>query len=208
MKKNIWTGVVLLLAVCSLAGGWRWYDTYYRLPGLPTTVDEAVKVIGSPAFKRLPEDRRAAYLETSRKLFEKMPIEERRAYMLAMRDKPEAKEAAREAGAEMMMSRAKQFAQLPDIARNLLLDQLIKAQENMTKKAKENAAKAAPMTDEKKAERKARQDAAMAEAKAYIQKQIESGNPQRQALVGEGMKALRARRIAQGLSPDPEPMHR
>lgn len=208
MKKKLSTVAVLVLAVCSLAGGWWWYDTYYRLPGLPTTVDEAVKVIGSPAFKRLPQDRRAAYLETSRKLFEKMPMQERREYMRAMRNTPEGKAAAQEAGAEMMMVQAKSFAQLNDLTRNLLLDQLIKAQENMTKKAKENAANAKPVSAEQKAQRDASRAAAMAEAKAYIQKQIESGNPQRQALVGEGMKALRARRIAQGLPPDPEPIQR
>jgi hypothetical protein len=208
MKKKMLTALVLVLAVCSLAGGWWFYDRYYRLPGLPTTVDEAVMVIGSPAFKRLPEDRRKAYLETSRKLFEKMPIEERRAYMKAMRDKPEAKEAAREAGAEMMMTQAKSFAVLPTVAKNLLLDQIIKAQETMTQKAKEAQAKAPPLTDAQKAERKAKREREFAEARVYIQKQIESGNPQRQALVGEGMKALRERRIARGMSPDPEPIQR
>ncbi len=206
-KKTVLTCVVLGLAVCSLGGGWWWYDNYYRLPGLPTTVDEAVKVIGSPAFKRLPEERRKDYLETSRKLFEKMPMEERRAYMRAMRDKPEGKVAAQEAGAEMMMTQAKSFAQLNTLAKNLILDQIIKAQENMAAKAKENAAKK-PLTAEEQAARKAKQEAQMAEAMAYIRKQIESGNPQRQALVGEGMKALRERRIAKGLPPDPEPPQR
>ncbi len=208
MKKKILTGLVLVLAVCSLAGGWWWYDRYYRLPGLPTNVDEAVKVIGSPAFKRLPDDRRKEYLETSRKLFEKMPMEERRAYMRAMRDKPEGRAAAQEAGAEMMMTQAKSFAQLNELARNLILDQIIKAQESMTQKAKEAQAKAPPMTDQQKAERQAKRDKDLAEARSYIQKQIESGNPQRQALVGEGMKALRNRRIAKGLAPDPEPIQR
>ena len=208
MKKKVLAGVLLVLAVCSIVGCWWWYDHYYKLPSLPTTVDEAVKVIGSPAFQRLPEDRKREFLETSRKLFEKMPMEERRAYMRAMRDDPTAKLAAQEAGAEMMMVQAKEFSKLPLMARNLILDQIIKAQEKAQQDAKDRAAKAKPMSEEDKAKAKERREKMMAEMMAYIRKQIESGNPQRQALVGEGMKALRQRRISKGLPPDPEPIQR
>jgi uncharacterized membrane protein len=204
MKKNILAAVVLVLAVCSLVGGWMWYDKNHRLPGLPKTVDEATAIIASPAFKRLPEGRKMEYIDASRKLFEQLPREERRAFMQTMRDNPQAKEAGREAMAEMMMSQAKNFAKLPDVARNLILDRLIDGHE----KAVERAKTAKPLSPEEQAKREERMKAAMAEMRQYIQGQIESGNPQRQALVGEGMKAVRDRRIARGLPADPEPPRR
>jgi hypothetical protein len=57
-------------------------------------------------------------------------------------------------------------------------------------------------TPEQEAERQARRERERVEGMKWMQKQVERGNPQKQAYVGEFIKAMRARRIARGLSPD------
>lgn len=65
------------LCLAMLAGA-AWLAMWMQPPALPTTADEAIKVMASSKFENLDEQRKAEYREAAATLFAQLPWEERR----------------------------------------------------------------------------------------------------------------------------------
>lgn len=55
-----------------------WFAMWMQPPGLPTTADEAIKVMNSSKFERLDEQRKDEYTEAAMALFANLPPDQRR----------------------------------------------------------------------------------------------------------------------------------
>lgn len=81
----------------------------------------------------------------------------------------------------------------------MVLDKFIDAEEARQKRP------TTQRSPEQDAEMKARREREQKEGMVWVKQMVEQGNPQKQAFVSEMMKAMRARRIERGLSPEPSP---
>jgi hypothetical protein len=209
-RRHAWAAVALLLAAASLSGGgyYLWLTTP---PPMPTTLPEAMELIQSPRYLRLPEQRRIAYLEQSRTLWEKLPSDEKRKMGSAFQKDPALREAVRTAMADQMLNQARQFAMGSETERRQLLDKVIGMQEfgrarwEKARAQRQAAAATQPADPQAQAQRNARRQQEREEGRKWMQNQIEHGDPQRQAYVSEFFKALRERRMQLGLPPEPAP---
>jgi len=196
LHKRWW--FVTLLGVCgivSLTGG-GYYTWLRTAPPLPSTAEQALETLQSDRFKRLPESRRQAYYDRSAELWKSLDSDAQRDLRAAMQDNTAAREAVRDMMANMMLENARKFATATEEQRQGQLDAVIAMQELAAKRWQQREEKPVETGD---AERRQKR---MENGKQRIQQWIETGNPQRQAWMGEFLKALHARRQERGLDPD------
>lgn len=224
MKLKFLVGILCTIAIATLIGGgyWWWLTTP---PAMPETVDEAIDLVQSPRYKRLPETRRAAYMEHATQIFQEADDESKKRIRDQVRDSPELQEAVRDAMVDRLLGMARDYAKADEFNRVTILDRVIAMQElgaqRMAQRQRErqqqggssaNAGGNAPgsgagsssdssETDE---ERRARREQRRDEFREFVEDQIETGNPQSQAYVAEFFKNLRERRIQLGLPAHPD----
>lgn len=208
-SRNILTAcLAVTFGVTTLAAGtYLWWRA--TPPPIPTTLDEAVETLASPRYQRLTEDEKQPYLEQTHRLSEPLSMEQRREIWQKAGEDPEKQKAMREAGGDMMMLRAKEFATADEAKRIQILDQTIAMME-MGQRMRLGGGGGAgrgdrpdrgnrddsQLSDEERAKRREQR---MAERRRGMQQRIERGNPQRQAYVSEFFKALQKRRDELGL---------
>lgn len=190
MKRKIGIAMLTLVASGVLAGGI--YLVWLRLPPkMPANVQEAMALMNSPQYRRLSEQERQPYLERMRQLGESLTAEERKALWEKGRNDPEFRKNAREAQSNVMLQRAREFAQADSVTRRNILDKIIAMQEMAPRGGGGNPGPR-PGNDANRQERQ-----------KWFQDRIEHGNPQAQAYMSEFFKALIERRKDLGLSPLP-----
>lgn len=77
-KQRKIAAVVGCCMCLGLLAGAAWLAMWMQPPALPTTADEAIKVMASSKFKNLDEQRKLEYTEAAMALFNEMPWEQRR----------------------------------------------------------------------------------------------------------------------------------
>jgi len=165
----------------------------------------------------MDDDRKAAYMEASRKLMDELPPEKRHELFMQNRDNENARNAMREAMEREMGKRVEAFAKATTMDDKMkLLDEDIDRMEAMRaafeKMRPPGAAGAGgPPTGQGAPNAQAGQGGERrgpgagrggfnpGRMKAHVQNRIESGNPQRGALMGEYFQAIRERRKQRGL---------
>lgn len=183
------------------AGTYLWWRA--TPPPIPTTLDESVETLASSRYLRLTEDQKQPYLEQMHRLSESLSMEQRREIWQKAGEDPEKQKAMREAGGDMMMLRAKEFATADEAKRIQILDQTIVMMEmGQRMRPGGSGADRGNRDDSQLSEedRTKQREQRMAERRRSMQQRIERGNPQRQAYVSEFFKALQKRRDELGLS--------
>ena len=192
-KKSILAAVLAVLAVGTLVFGgyYLWLTTP---PPMPVNMEEGFDVLKSARYARLPDDRKLAYVEKMWRMREQMTPEDRRAMRERFESEPELGTAVRSAVEEMMVQRAREFAKADPKARQAMLDGFIQM-EQMMRRNREGGS-----------DRPRSNGGNREEWRRRFEERIETGDPQKQAYVGEFFKAMRLRRQELGL--DPLPPHR
>jgi len=193
-RKRLLTGglAILGLAAAAAGGGYAWLITP---PPMPETAEEAVHILSSPRFRRLPESRKPPYRAEARRLLEQMPAEARRKLRQTMRDDPEARQAMRQMMRDRLLQTAVAFAQADRAERLALLDEQLDRMASWRNRGRRNgAARAEGRSDRRESSGEAEQARRRAAFRDRIESHLEEGNPQVGALMGEYFRALRMRR--------------
>lgn len=200
VRRVVGVSVLAVLAACVLAGG-SYYVWLTTPPPLPRTAVEAGKLLTSPRYQRLPEHRRLEYMPRIVELYDHASPEEQK-QLRALRHDTANREAVKQAVRDRIVMEMAKYAKADDFERRRMVDQVIAMQEMMV--AHERSKGSREDTPERQARRARRQSEMIRE----IQGQIEHGNPQHQAYVGEFFKALMARRRQMGLDSLPVELNR
>jgi len=194
---------VLLLGVSGGVTLWAWRMTP---PPEPTTIDEAVAVIESDAFKRLARPDQLAYLNAAFELVRELEPERRRELAREFRRDPELRELGRQMIELRMVERAEQFARASPEQRQQMLDGMLLMQQlfrdRMSARRAEGDASESAAEAERSAPRAGSEGEGsdrLAELRAYVRQRIEHGNPQHQAYLAEMRKAMQRRQQALGI---------
>lgn len=211
VKKRILVAAAVVGSFAVLAGGM--YVTWLITPpSLPKTADEAASVIGSPRFNRMDDSRKDAYMEASRKLMEQLPPEKRHELFMKNRDNENTHQAMRQMMEREMAKRVDAFTKAATPEEKIkILDEDIDRMEAMRAAFE----KMRPPGDNAGGPPQGNANAQGGERrggggpgrggfnpgrmKAHIENRIETGNPQRGALMGEYFQAIRERRKERGL---------
>ena len=188
-----WWMLLLPLAVASVTLGiyFTWRATP---PALPETMDDALALVRSSRYQRLPEYRRREYLSHIHGLMEGLDEEQRQIMREAARDDPLLREALGQARRHEMMERTKDYARATPDEQLKILDAMIDRMEAGRRGRPEGQRRGAdgrPPSGDGGSRRQRAQE--------RIKQRIEQGNPQHMALIGEFFRALRARREARGI---------
>ncbi len=224
MKKKLIIAVLVLAGVGTLMTGG--YLTWLRTPpAMPTTAEGAADTLMSERFRRLPAERKLAYMERVRELIRGMSAEERRAFFERYRGDDEFFRAAREAMMEMAVERARQFAEAPPQQRAAMLDEVIDRFSGFGRgggpgRFGPGGMRGGPpggpddgngrpggfqrpdpetMTDEQRAELQQRREQRMQQMVGRMGERAATGNPQDEALLHEFGMALRHRMQERGM---------
>lgn len=194
-KRIIGLSALMLTAVVVLAGG-SYYVWLTTPPPLPRTAKEAGELLMSQRYLRLPENRRMDYVQRAAELYDNASADEKKELRELRRD-PANREALKLAMQDRINLEMRKYVTADEFDRRQMIDRVIAMQEMFASRMKNRPRP--EQTPERQARREKRQNEFMQE----IQKQIEQGNPQHQAYVGEFFKALMERRKAMGLDPLP-----
>lgn len=196
MRKKVGIAALVAVAVLVLIGGVSaWWQM--QPPAMPDDIDEALAVLQSSRYQRLPESRRQPYLERSRELFEGLDAEERRRVGERVRNDAELKRAVDEAMMDQMYARAREFVLASAEDRRRAVDTIIWMQELQRQRAANRGAAASDPEAEARRERR------RAEAVSQIGRHLEQGNAHKQGHFMDMMKAISDRRRERGMDPNP-----
>ena len=180
--------VVYILVISGISTlGWGGYQAMQQLPPpWPTTPEEALAVIDSSRYDRLPEYRQREYRIQAGILLKKMPQEKRREIF---RSNNQMHGKLREVFREQMVQKAIDFANADLQQREVLIDMAInewnrKRGQHIKQGRKQRGNKSA--TDPHRNER-------LSKFKAHLQDRFQHGNPQENALIGEYFRAIKRR---------------
>ncbi len=171
--KKIVIGACVAVVVGAISGG-IWAASAFSTPGLPSTAQEALAVLGTPKFERMSADRRSAYAEEAGRLLRELPEEDRRAMF---RDE-EQRDAMRAMMEQRMADIAKTIArgETPDFAAMFGGMRPPRNPDGERRQRREE------MTDEERDQRRAEMQERMRER---ITDSYKSGNAQNAELMGE-----------------------
>jgi len=202
LHKRKWL-MLLPIAIASIVIGsyctWLWTP-----PSLPKNIDDALALIQSSRYQRLPDYRQREYLSHTRDLLQSASDADRASVVATTRNNPILREAFRDLRHTTMMARVHAYARSDPGQRVAILDAMI---DRMSRSGRPRSGHGRPDSasrrndatgvrpDRPDANRVARRQRAQARIKTHI----EQGNPQRSALIGEFFRALRARREERGL---------
>lgn len=200
--KRRWL-VLLPIAIASIFIGsyctWLWTP-----PSLPENIDDALALVQSSRYQRLPDYRKREYLSHTRDLLQSISDADRASVVAATQNNPILREAFRDLRRTTMMARVHAYARLDPGQRVAILDAMIDrmgtsgrprsghGRPDIASRRNDSAGARPDGSDTNRATRRQR-------AQARIKTHIEQGNPQRSALIGEFFRALRARREERGL---------
>lgn len=213
LRKTILASLLAVTAAGVLAGGW-YYTWLLKPPPMPRDIDEALAVLKSPRYQRLPDSRREPYLEKTREIFEAMSPDQRAQIRKTIEGDPEARKAVQQAMEDRMYQMARNYVTADADKRRLMVNQFVAMMELGQRFGRglgpstQPATQAKERTPEEQAEEKARRDQRRNEFVKRMQEQVEKGNPQKQQYVTEFFKAIRDRRAELGLDPNPPPPRR
>jgi len=196
-RRRTWI-IVIPLAVASVAGGtyltWLWTP-----PPLPETVEDAIAVVASKRYQRLPEYRQREYLSHLKNLMEAMDPTARSAALDKTRDDPVVRKAMGSMRRHEMMERVTAYAHATPEARIVLLDTMIDRMEKRRAGWQHRREGQRPGPSNRSDRTETERTSRRARAQNRIKTHIEQGNPQHMALIGEFFRALRARREQRGI---------
>jgi len=183
LKKRILIGLLIVIGSASLACGA--YFTWLMTPlQFPKTAADGVALISSRRFERMPEYRKAEYLERTTQLMRDLKPEARKA--LRSQLKPSN---FRQFFQQMMIQRALKLANADPQQRNHMLDEAI------NQWGRWRGHRRSRPDDIAEQERDRRQGA----FRHRMQEHIQEGNSQTGALIGEYFRAIRQRRKERGI---------
>ena len=175
-RRWVVTAACVVVGGAVLAGGS--YLAWLRTPPpMPTTVAQAVALVDSPRFTRLPESRRADYLVQVQRLMRDLPEDQRR----------DAWRQLGPVGQEVWIARAKAFAEASPADRTAMLDAFIAMSEQWRSRRQAQ-------------EQKGQRDDRRGEMRQRMEEFMQHGDAQGQAYMQEFFKALRQRRAELGLA--------
>jgi len=171
-KKTV-IGLSVLVTVGAITGG-IWAASAFATPGMPSTAQEALAVLGTPRFERMSADRRSAYAEEAGRLLRELPEEDRRA-MFRDEDQRDAMRAMME---QRMadMARAVARGETPDFAAMFGGMRPPRGDNAERRQRREE------MTDEEREQRRADMQDRMRDR---MSETFKSGNAQNSELMGE-----------------------
>jgi len=186
MLKNKWFVSLLCVVGAGVLIGGGYYAWISRPVSMPETIDEAVSVINSARFSRLPDYRQEEYLQRARRLMRDSDMDraKRREYWQAIGGNEEARETMARMMQQRMIDRALELSKMTPEQRAAMMDQRAR-----NRPERRNRADRPEPTDQERAERRDRM-------KSFIQDRIQTGNPQTGGIMGE---YFRMRREARGL---------
>lgn len=216
-RKVVLVSLLALSASGVLAGGW-YYTWLMKPPPMPKDIDEAMAVLKSPRYQRLPDSRREPYLEKTREIFEAMSADQRAQVRKTIDNDPESRKAVQQAMEDRMYQMARNYVNAEPDKRKQMVNQFVAMMElgqrfgrgfgSATRPAATPPDTKDEPTPEQQAEEKARREQRRNEFMKRMQEQVEKGNPQKQQYVTEFFKAIRDRRAELGLDPNPPPPRR
>jgi hypothetical protein len=137
-KKTILFATLFSVVGAAVLSGGIYYTWLITPPSPPKTAEDAVSTIGSARFNRLPESRKAEYMEQTRTLVDKLPEDQRHKLFEKMHESPEARESMHQAMEATMMKRAEDFAKADPQERIRILDEMIDRMETRRKEREAN----------------------------------------------------------------------
>ena len=123
-KKIVLIILLSLIGVSTLSGG-IYYTWLITPPAPPTTPQEAIDLVKSPRFERLPDSRKKEYLDQTRRLIENMPEEQWHKFFTKMREDPKTRDSMRKAMEIRMNQTAQEYAKATPERRVEMLDEII-----------------------------------------------------------------------------------
>lgn len=183
LKKKILIGLLVVAGAASLVGG-SYYTWLLNPPKLPKTAAEGLALIGSARYERMPDYRKAEYLDRTAQLMQELRPEEHQELRSDLNPGD-----LRQFWQQRMMQRVLEFANADPQHRNRLLDEAI-AQSGRWRGQHRGRSEG---NDEQ--DRTRRQGV----FRSRMQEHIQKGNPQTGALMGEYFRAVRQRRRERGI---------
>ena len=198
-RKRIAVAIVCALAALGAAGGGVYYAWLTSTPPMPQTVEDAAKLMKDPRFARLPESRKAEYMQVARTVMAATPRDDRREAFRTLASDPAARKNMREMMQAQMEQRIVAFAQASPKERDKMLDTMIDQMEMMRKlmpaRASAGNASGGSGGGDRPSPRGPR------DPRERMKGFLEHGNPQMGALAMQFMQALDNRRKERGLPP-------
>jgi len=189
LNKKIVVCGLMALGVCTLAGGA--YATWLMIPPpLPQTPQQALRTIGTGRYERMPDYRKAEYLDQARRLLDEVPPEQRRELFQQARTDENVRQALGRVRQHERVQRALTFANANPDERVQLLDDAIDRMEERRARMRANRPDAS-RRDRSGSE--GREDRRSRGRERFLAR-FEHGNPQINSLIGEYHRAMRQRR--------------
>lgn len=183
LKNRILIVLLVVIGAVSLVCG-AYFTWLMTPPEFPETAADGVALIGSRRFERMPEYRKAEYLERTTQLMRDLEPQDRQALRSELKPND-----VRQFFQQMMMQRALKFSNADPQQRNRMLDEAI------DQWGRRGGRRRSRPDDGNEQERDQRQGAFRNRMQEYIQE----GNPQTGALIGEYFRAIRQRREERGI---------
>jgi hypothetical protein len=198
IKRWLGAATLALVSLTVMAGG-GYYVWLTTPPAMPTTLEEAVDLLQSPRYLRLPENRRFDYMKEASRLFDEASSQDKREVMKLVRANSQARDAFGKAMQDRFLMEVNNYVHADTMGRQVMVDRMIAMQRMMESRFADR-----PRKEGDDARRKARRDRHRDEFARTYQQQIQHGSPQNQAYAGELFKAIMDRRVQMGLTPWPE----
>ena len=189
LNKKVVAGVLLATGILVLTGGV--YATLWLIPPpIPETPEQALEIIGTSRFERMPEYRKTEYLGQAKRLLDGLSQEQRRDLFQQVRVDETVRQALGRVRQHGVVQRALAFANATAEDRVQMLDAQIDRMEERRAMWRANRPDAAGRHGRSEGGR----HGWAGRFREGIQARFEHGNPQINALVGEYFRAMRQRR--------------
>ena len=193
-KKIMMSGLVLISFTAAAMGSY--YAWLLTPPPMPQSPQQALQVIGSPRYARMPEYRQRSYLERTQQLLESVSDDERRQLFQAARSDESTRRSLRQVRRQQFVQRAITFAKADPPQRTQMLDEMIDRMESRRGRQSTRRRPGQSASDGNSANRANLRG----RFSQHIQERFEHGNPQINSLIGEYFRALHQRRQERGMS--------
>ena len=213
-KKKLLLGALVVTAVTSITAG-SYYSWLITSPPLPKTVDEAIAILSSKRYERLPDYRKNEYLNETHRLMKTLSPKERRQKMEVARSDDSVRQAMRKAWQTILVNRVVSFAKASPEEQTRLLDETIdQIQAWRSGRGKNRPDRGnRPSGNDRESHRGdgntssgSNQESRKGDGKRRerwqerFKHRIEQGNPQTAALISEYFRAMRQRREERGMA--------
>lgn len=164
---------------------------------MPQSPEEALQIIASARFERMPDYRKSEYLEQVRRLIEDVPHGQRTELFERARTDESARQALRQVRHQAMVQRVVEFAKASPQDRPRLLDEALDEMEARRERRPDRTHRGDGPSHGNDGSHGSDDDR-RARFRQHFQKRFEDGNPQINSLIGEYHRALRERRGRRG----------